>query len=445
MGVFRLKTNQVGLSDTTYGYGAGGWAGSAGPSTGANEIPFDAIRVPGGVAIRSAVAPAARPNLDTLVSFEGGDGNFPSGSLIADAAGDLFGTTSQGGADGFGTVFEIAKTKHGYASTPTTLVSFTGANGKSPDGSLIADAAGDLFGTTAYGGADGFGTVFEIAKTRHGYASAPSTLVSFTGADGKYPFGSLIADAAGDLFGTSEEGGADNEGTVFEIAKTEGGYGAPTTLVSFSGANGQYPVGSLIADAAGDLFGTTSEGGADGDGTVFEIVKTEGGYATTPTTLVSFTGADKRYPLGSLIADAAGDLFGTTEGGGIDDNGTVFEIVKTEGGYATTPITLVKFNGANGAQPSGSLIANAAGDLLGTTARGGAGDGTVFEITHSGFVPPAPPAAPPPADIAHSSPTALAFAHSMAAFPAGRFGTVSPTVSAAGHQDATVLARPQTA
>jgi uncharacterized repeat protein (TIGR03803 family) len=139
--------------------------------------------------------------------------------LIADAHGDLFGTTLGGGANGFGTVFEIAKTVHGYASTPTTLVSFNGTDGSTLVGGLIADAHGDLFGTTASGGANGVGTVYEIAKTAHGYASTPTTLVSFNSTNGGNPQGSLIADAHGDLFGTTPFGGPSNTGygTVFEI------------------------------------------------------------------------------------------------------------------------------------------------------------------------------------------------------------------------------------
>ena len=103
-------------------------------------------------------------------------------------------------------MFEIAKTGSGYASTPTTLVSFNGTNGEDPDAGLIADAAGDLFGTTVSGGANGDGTVFEIAKTGSGYASTPTTLVSFNGTNGDGPYAGLIADAAGDLFGTTADG-----------------------------------------------------------------------------------------------------------------------------------------------------------------------------------------------------------------------------------------------
>ena len=122
-----------------------------------------------------------------------------------------------------------------------------------------------------------------------------------------------------------------DDGTVFEIAKTAAGYAsAAKILAAFHGSSGSAPVGSLIADAAGDLFGTTSNDGASGFGTVFEIKKTSNGYASAPITLVNFNRADGADPKGALIADAAGNLFGTTAG----DNGTVFEI--TDSGFVTT-------------------------------------------------------------------------------------------------------------
>ena len=343
----------------------------------------------------------------TLVSFNNANGAAPL-ALIADADGNLFGTTITGGPYGYedipnydGTVFEIAKTADGYANTPTTLVNFNGANGRNPQGSLIADAHGDLFGTTAAGGEYGYGTVFEIAKTAHGYASTPTTLVSFNIIDGNEPL-ALIADAHGNLFGTTYSGGAYGPygyGTVFEIAKTAHGYAnTPTTLVNFNDTNGSGPT-SLIADAQGDLFGTTAYGGnlktnaPFGDGTVFEIAKTATGYASTPTTLVSFNGTDGASPFGTLIADAYGNLFGTTflggttAVGGSSGFGTVFEIAKTAHGYANTPTTLVNFNGTDSDLPMSGLIADAHGDLFGTTITNGENpDGTVFEITGSGFV-----------------------------------------------------------
>jgi len=334
---------------------------------------------------RTATGYAGTPT--TLVSFNETDGANPQAGLVIDANGDLFGTTSWQFTGG--TAFEIAKTAGGYASTPTTLVSFNGADGAVPSSTLIADANGDLFGTTIWSGIygtygwNGLGTVFEIGKTASGYASSPNTLANFTDNPGAYPTGTLVADAAGDLFGTTDAGGPDNSGTVFEIAKTATGYANPTTLVGFEANTGIYAQGSLIIDAAGDLIGMTAEGGVDG--TVYEIAKTATGYASNPTILVTFNGADGDGPDGGLIMDANGNLFGTTSAGGANNDGTVFEIPKTASGYGTLT-TLLSFNGANGANPGGTLIADANGDLFGTTTAGGASsDGTAFEVTDSGF------------------------------------------------------------
>ena len=300
--------------------------------------------------------------LTTLATFTGANGATPAGGLTIDAEGDLFGTTVNGGADGDGTVFEIAKS----TGELTTLATFTGANGDNPFGTVISDAAGDLFGTAAYAGAGGYGTVFEIAKS----TGELTTLATFSGANGENPFGTVISDAAGDLFGTTANGGADGDGTVFEIAKSTGEL---TTLATFIGSNGEYPERGLTIDAAGDLFGTTFRGGADSDGTVFEIVKSTGALIT----LATFTGANGASPLSQLVSDAAGDLFGTTETGGADNDGTVFEIAKSTGAL----VTLATFTGADGSELDGGLTINSAGDLFGTTYYGGANDdGTVFEL-----------------------------------------------------------------
>jgi uncharacterized repeat protein (TIGR03803 family) len=184
----------------------------------------------------------------------------------------------------------------------------------------LPDANGNLFGTTGQGGANNAGTVFEIAKTAAGYASTPTILVSFCSlancADGRFPGGGLIADASGNLFGTTQEGGANGRGTVFEITKTASGYASTaTTLVTFCSlancVDGALPIAGLIIDASGNLFGTTTQNGANGGGgTVFEITKTASGYASTPTILVSFCSlancADGAFPDGVLIADASG-------------------------------------------------------------------------------------------------------------------------------------------
>jgi uncharacterized repeat protein (TIGR03803 family) len=296
------------------------------------------------------------PSITTLVSFNGSNGQEPISSVITDANGDLFGTTNFGGANNDGTVFEIANTASGYASSPTNLVSFDGSNGAYPSGGLIANANGDLFGTTQTGGASGDGTVFEIANTATGYGSSPTTLVSFNSSNGQVPINSLITDANGDLFGTTQSGGASGEGTVFEIANTATGYASsPTTLVSFDGSNGENPMSSLIADANGDLFGTTQSDGTSGEGTVFEIANTASGYASSPTTLASLD-YNNRNPIGGLITNANGDLFGEDAGG----DGKVFEL---------NPLCFLA--GTQIATSVGEVVVErlAAGDLV-TTQRG---------------------------------------------------------------------------
>jgi uncharacterized repeat protein (TIGR03803 family) len=178
------------------------------------------------------------------------------------------------------TTFTLSDTSSAYGvgtyDPPLTLATFSGTNGANPTGDLISDAAGYLFGTTFSGGADEDGTVFEIAKS----TGELTTLATFTGANGANPFGSVTSDAAGDLFGTAALDGADGDGTVFEIAKSTGEL---TTLATFTGANGRLPFGTVIRDAAGDLFGTTEVGSGANEGTVFEIVKSTGALITLAT------------------------------------------------------------------------------------------------------------------------------------------------------------------
>lgn len=330
----------------------------------------------------------------TVYSFSGANDGNPVAGLITDAAGNLYGTTPNGGANNNGTVFKISAGTNAL----TTLATFNGTNGKNPYGGLIADAAGNLFGTTQYGASNGKGTVFKISAA----TNALTTLVTFNGTNGDYSIAGLTADAAGNLYGTTQAGGSTlgsgpnglGYGTVFEIAA---GTNALTTLHSFNSADGYQPMGDLLADAAGNLYGTTSAGGANGHGTVFEIAA--GTHAFT--TLYSFSGADGAAPVADLIIDAAGNLYGTTQSGGVTFGsgpnglgyGTVFKIAA--GSHALT--TLYSFSGADGALPGGSLLADSAGNLYGTTQYGGTsfgtatlglGYGTVFEISGAGFVVP---------------------------------------------------------
>jgi uncharacterized repeat protein (TIGR03803 family) len=323
------------------------------------------------------------PVFTLLYSFSGSDGAEPQAGLIADASGNLFSTTDYGGANGYGTVFELVKGSSGY--TQQVLYSFASGNdGAYPEAGLVADAAGNLFGTTYSGGTSGDGTVFELVKGSSGYTE--QVVYSFSGApgDGSYPAAGLIADASGNLFGTTYEGGAGDSGTVFELVKGSSGYTEQVLHSCTGGSDGAAPYAGLIEDASGNLFGTTYDGGASNKGTVFELQKGDSGY--TEQVLYSFSaGSDGGTPYAGLIEDKAGNLFGTTYIGGAHGYGTVFELQKGSGGY--TEKVLYSFSSSDGANPQAGLTVDASGNLYGTTYEGGAsGYGTVFELSDTGFV-----------------------------------------------------------
>lgn len=316
----------------------------------------------------------AGPTLTTLDNFDNTNGANPYAGLIADTKGNLYGTTYNGGAGSAGpytggTVFKITAGTNAL----TTLVNFnqstfTNSAGTNPRGGLIADASGNLYGTTEWGGPSGDGTVFKIAAGSNTF----STLVDFDGSNGARPFAGLIADASGNLYGTTvtDPPPANGYGTVFKIAA---GTNTLTTLVQFNQSSGTNPQAPLLADASGNLYGTAANYGSIGGGTVFKFAA----VTNTLTTLINFDLSSGQSPVAGLIADASGNLYGTTEYGGSGLNGTVFKI--TAG--TNTLTTLANFNGSNGLDPQAGLIADAAGNLYGTTYNGGSsGDGTVFEI-----------------------------------------------------------------
>jgi uncharacterized repeat protein (TIGR03803 family) len=327
-----------------------------------------------------------------LHSFGNGtDGVRPSAGLIFDAAGNLYGTTSEGGAYGAGMVFELTP-QAGGGWTEKVLHSFkffSVTDGVQPDAGLIFDAAGNLYGTTTSGGAYNNGTVFELTRSPHavGGGWTLTLLHSFgNSTDGSAPSAGLIFDAAGNLYGTTSEGGTYGAGTVFELTPAGGGW-TEQVLHSFNndGADGVSPSAGLIRDAAGNLYGTTYAGGTDAIGTVFELIPMPSG-SWTEKVLHSFTysGTDGAYPTG-LIIDAAGNLYGTTAGGGTYTSGTVFELTRSPhavGGGWTLKVLHSFGNVTDGINPDSGLIFDGAGNLYGTTIGGPAyNNGTVFELT----------------------------------------------------------------
>src|ERR1039458_6316092 len=317
-----------------------------------------------------------------LYSFGNGtDATYPVAGLIFDAAGNLYGTTEHGGAyqcsggGGCGTVFELSPDGSG-GWTATVLHSFgNGTDGIDPNGGVIFDAAGKLYGTTLEGGAYGYGTVFELSPNGGG-GWTETVLYSFCSqtncTDGDAPYAGLIFDPAGNLYGTTLGGGTYNYGAVFEVTPN----GTETVLHSFTGTDGVYPYAGLIFDPAGNLYGTTGQGGTYDGGTVFEV--TPNG---TETVLHNFNnnGTDGAYPYAGLIFDAAGNLYGTTLEGGAYGYGAVFEV--TPNGTETV-LHNFNNNGTDGYSPYASLIFDAAGNLYGTTNSGGTyNHATVFELT----------------------------------------------------------------
>jgi len=254
------------------------------------------------------------------------------GSLVLDAAGNLYGTTIWAGLGEGGTVFQLQRTGENWTHTVLLAFGQPGSNGGAP-GSLVFDKAGNLYGTTAFGGVNAGGTVFELKKTKSGWKEI--TLFqfdsSFPGAAGGYLPNGVTFDNAGNLYGSTSYGGVDyldGYGVAFELMPTSSEAWHEIVLHTFlyGGSGGYYPI-SLVFDSAGNLYGTAYSGGSAGYGTVFQLKQSSNG-AWSEFVLHSFPSgsSDGKYPNGGLLVDAKGNLYGTTSGGGSAGVGTVFEI-----------------------------------------------------------------------------------------------------------------------
>jgi uncharacterized repeat protein (TIGR03803 family) len=325
--------------------------------------------------------------ITTLATFTGTNGMGPNAAMTLSPDGNtLYGTTYQGGptygqfgGPAGGTVFSIPAT----GGTPTVLASFNGTNGGNPMAGLTL-SGNTLYGTTLYGGASNGGTVFSVPIT----GGTPTVLASFDGSLGKNPYGGLTLSADGStLYGTTQNGGAGNYGTVFSIPITGG---TPTVLASFDGSNGAKPR-PVLTISGNTLYGTTLCGGINfngsansGNGIVFSVPITGG----TPTVLASFDGSNGANPGAGLTLSPDGTtLYGTTVYGAAANYGVVFSIPIT-GGTATV---LASFSGSNGGNPfAGLTISGDGSTLFGTTAYGGDGylaSGTVFSVPITGGTP----------------------------------------------------------
>ncbi len=364
-------------------------------------------------------------------SVPGGDtdGSDPTGGLVRKSDGNFYGTTVKGGANDKGAVFKVSPA--GDFAVTTTLVSFDGTNGSSPRAGLTVGLDGNFYGTTETGGMNDKGTVFQMTP-----AGGLTTLVNFDGTHGSNPRAALVKGTDGNFYGTTENGGTNDKGTVFRMTPA----GALTTLASFDGTtNSSHPFAELVEARDGNFYGTTAGdpntlGDAHPDeGSVFKMTPAgaltklvdfddliSGGnvdisavslsgavegsdgnfYGTTAdggtndkgtflqlapdgasgTTLVNFDGTNGSNPGGDLVKGSDGNFYGTTQGGGTDDLGTVFKV--TPAGALTT---LASFDGAHGATPTGKLLLASDGNFYGTTSSGGTNDlGTVFKMTPAG-------------------------------------------------------------
>lgn len=318
-----------------------------------------------------------------VYSFAGnGDGEYTDTELVMDSAGNLYGTSVQGGIFGGGTVFQVTP-----SGVHTVLYDFTGgADGGEPYKGVTLDAQGNLYGTAVTGGGGscegGCGVVFKL--TNSGGTWTQSVIHTFTGSDGSGPGSPVAIDKHGNVYGTTPTGGANGVGVVYQLRSDATGNWKLRVIHTFTGgSDGSGGSASrLLIGPAGNLYGVCTVGGVNGFGTVFEMHPNQGKWLFT--TLYAFKDSpDAALPYGGLIFDKQGNLYGTTYYAGVNDLGTVYKLTHTNGTWTESVLYSFK-GGADGASPISSLVADAAGNLYGTTSEGGAaacGCGVIFKMS----------------------------------------------------------------
>ena len=326
-----------------------------------------------------------------LYEFMGGsDGSQPLGALIFDAAGNLYGTTSDGGgssycSSGCGTVFRLSPSSGGQW-TEEILYSFQGgADGEVPETNLVFDPAGNLYGTTYAGGVgtctNSCGTAFELSPGKSGWQK--SLLWAFTGgSDGGNPSSGLFLAPSGALYGEAYVGGLDNNGVVYQLSSAGGGQWQESAVTVFpNGTDGSLPESALVFDSSGNAYGTTLTGGKFGFGTAYKLTPGSGG-TWQESIVYNFDIPQGRdyYGISSLAIDALGNLYGETYSGGAYGSGIVFELSPSPGEWTKKNLHVFT-GGADGRFPEGGLVFDASGYLYGTATTGGtANDGVVFKL-----------------------------------------------------------------
>ncbi len=355
-----------------------------------NRLPISRIAI-GFVALAALALPAMATTETVLYSFPNAGTGYPEGTLYF-RNGSLYGTGSGDEKSADGQVFKLAN--KGGSWKATTLLTFDGANGSTPVAGLIRGPDGVFYGTTAYGGAYNGGNVFELVKSGGKWVDQTIWAFGGTAGDGTEPECNLVMDKSGNIFGTTYSGGTANVGTAFELSKVNGVW-TESVLHSFTGnGDGWFPYAGLLIDGSDNLYGTTYFGGDNGgDGTVFKLFRSGGVWKEK--VLYGFSGgADGGGPLGALIRDKNGALYGTTYAGGYvkrgyADTGVVFQLSPSRGKWTET--VLHSFGSKDdGENPIAGLTWGPSGSLYGTTSEGGTpgypGVGIVFELAHPGGV-----------------------------------------------------------
>ncbi len=335
------------------------------------------------VALLLAMSTDALAQTETILhTFTGGaDGGDPNSTLILDSKGDLYGTTSSGGTaqncTGCGTVYEFVRGSNG-TWTQTVLYNFGSvtnlADGLGPQGRLTFDSKGNLYGTTVAGGSSFQGVVFELSPGSNGTWSE-TVLYNFAGGtSGGNPFTGVVFDSSGNLYGTAS-GGANGFGLIYELVAGTGGTWTYKVLYNFAGNNdGAFPYGALVFDQAGSLYGVCPQGGAHDYGVAFKLTAGSSGKWTEKVLHVFPGGSAGSNPLGGMIWDSAGNLYGVAAY-------TAFELSPNSNGTWTEK-TLHSFGGgSDGASVQSPLAFDKAGNLYGLTYTGGAHRGTVYELS----------------------------------------------------------------
>lgn len=337
----------------------------------------------------------AQAQFSVIHTFSGSDGRYPYAGLTIDRRGNLYGTTEYGGAADRGVVFELTSAASGWTLTP--LYSFQAGNdGGYPYAGVALGPDGALYGTTTGGGGSGCGygcgTIYRLTPPASACKTAlcpwnETVLYRFTGgADGQYPCAGVVFDQAGNLYGTAIQGGTAGDGVVYELAHTQGGW-TQSVLYSFVGGNdGSSPYSGVTFDTAGNLYGTTIGGGPSGEGTLYELTSSGSGWIET--VLHSFTGGtDGGTPYGGVIFDSSGNLYGTAStGGSLPAGGTAFELSPAGGNWTFAVIYDFTQTNDGGEDPHDGFIMDSSGNLYANADAGGLppeNNGAVFELTSS--------------------------------------------------------------